>query len=958
MHDSGESGDSTRLVSRTHDETLDSRPGTSALWRTAARGRQLGRYVMMRRLARGGMGEVWLAWDPELDRDVAIKLLRGFDEERASARLLREAKIMARLTHPNIVAIYDVGSVEGQVFLAMEYVRGQTLAAWAKQPRRWREVLDVYLAAGRGLAGAHAAGLVHRDFKPDNVMIDAQGHVRVMDFGIAHLTGPSTSESSIDVALRSELAGEAAQDDALALTRTGALLGTPAYMAPEQFQLATPGPATDQFAFAVSLWEAIYRQRPFAGPTIEALAQQVQDGQRRTLPTRTGVPTRVRRVLERALAPDPAQRWPTLDAMLVALSRARHRSTGALLGLGGVLLAGLALGLVLQGEPPPPPDTCVRERQVSSQRWTPALRERVIAGLHASGRPHASSTAPQVASALDAWVGRWASVEHDACEDVDGVPDELDVAQALCLRALADTHAATLGVLEHADGEVADHALELVAGLPDPARCADPRVLAQTSAPPDDPALAAELDSLRASLAELVALREAGRVADAHGKGVVLLERARASKHAPLLGEVLANHALVLSKRGEYEQAAALEREAYRLLLGAGASARAAEVADDLVFSLGIKLRRFDEAEIWALQSEALDEQQGSGPRRRFVHLGRIAVLRDAMGRYDEALALHEQAIALGEALEPRPRIALAQAHEQLGITQNRVGRNDEAIREQRLAIELLESELGALHPTLGSAWLNLGNSQYMLGELDTALASFERAIAIYSGGLGPDHPFIGSALTGIGAVRLSQGNDTAARDSFAQALALAEAKLGPDHLDLVPPLNNLGIVEARRGDLDAAMRHAERALALLEAANGSEHPELIATLDTLASLCARKGEHLRSRELYERSLRIGEASFGPTNPELSYALLGLALAAERLGEPLTAQRWFERLLALTDTAPTYASMAAQAQLGLARLATAKGERARADQLIAAVRARADAGALDADALALLDALE
>ena len=365
-------------------------------------------------------------------------------------------------------------------------------------------------------------------------------------------------------------------------------------------------------------------------PTIEALAQQVQDGQRRTLPTRTGVPTRVRRVLERALAPDPAQRWPTLDAMLVALSRARHRSTGALLGLGGVLLAGLGLGLVLQGEPPPP-DTCVRERQVSSQRWTPALRERVTAGLHASGRPHASSTAPQVAAALDAWVGRWASVEHDACEDVDGVPDELDVAQALCLRALADTHAATLGVLEHADAEVADHALELVAGLPDPARCADPRVLAQTSAPPEDPALAAELDSLRASVAELVALREAGRIADAHGKGVVLLERARASKHAPLLGEVLANHALVLSKRGEYEQAAALEREAYRLLLGAGASARAAEVADDLVFSLGIKLRRFDEAEIWALQSEALDEQQDSGPRRRFVHLERIAVLRDAM---------------------------------------------------------------------------------------------------------------------------------------------------------------------------------------------------------------------------------------------------------------------------------------------------------------------------------------
>ncbi len=935
MSGSSDSLDSTRVVSESTNITLDSQPSASSLWRTLSRGRQLGRYVMMRRIARGGMGEVWLAWDPELDRDVAIKLLRAqADDERAGARLVREARAMARLAHPNIVGVHDVGTVDGQVFIAMEYVHGQTLGQWAKTDRGWREVVDVYLAAGRGLAAAHAAAMVHRDFKPDNVMIDEQGRVRVMDFGLAHALGPGPeSESQHDL--------EPDPAESLSLTRTGALLGTPAYMAPEQFRFENAGPAADQFAFCVALWEAIYRQRPFAGPTLQALAQQVQDGQRRTVPKHSRVPARVRRVIERGLDPEPERRWPSLDALLVALTRARTRQPGLWSAIAGLLGAGALVGMVTRSDAPA--EQCRARDLASARLWTDAAREQVEEGLLASARPHARETTRRVELELDRWVADWSEVARAACLEQDHLPSELRVSQALCFDRLEDALVATLEVLRDADGEVADRAIELVRGMPDPSRCADAQVLASASPPPEDPELAREVDAIRAELAEVVALREVGRVTPAQVRSAALVERARASGHASTLGEVLLEHAIVLQELGEYEQARLHQHEAFRLLVGAGAFARAADLAEGLVFSTGVKLRRFEEARTWALQAEALLDYTHAGPELEFGHLATLGRLADAEGDFAGAIELYQKALALAERTPGADLMQVGLIHEELGVSQGRLDHLDEAEREQERAIELFERQLGTEHPTLGTAYLNLGNTRYMRGRPAEAKLAFERSLAIYRASLGSEHPFCGSALTGLGAVQLGEGDNQGALESFSAALELAESRLGPDHLDVVPPLNNLGIVQARLGELEAAERSARRALDLVERANGSEHPDMVAPLDTLAGLLARKGDAAAAKLVYARSLKIGETSLGLEHPEIGYALLGLAAANLELGELDEAERDYRRSVALLGSAEGYAGMAAQAELGLATLAADRGESAQARLLAKSARARVEA---------------
>jgi serine/threonine protein kinase/formylglycine-generating enzyme required for sulfatase activity len=387
--------------------------------------------VILERVGSGAMGVVYGAYDPELDRRIALKLLKGDDAssqgEMGRARLLREAKAMARLAHPNVIAVHDVGVFEEQVFLATEFLSGGTVRSWlAEEPRTWRQVLAVFIAAGRGLAAAHAGGLVHRDFKPENLLLDKEGRARVVDFGLARessvLAGggggldtengatvaiarkapvvagsidtpaasPAGSAASaaskddggaaadnvrapgpeaarralLDAAAREEAARQAATGNNAAaaaasrnapatsrldtLTRTGALMGTPAYMAPEQFLGEQMDERTDQFSFCVSLYEALFGERPFAGDTLLSLSFSVTEGQLRPLPKDRDVPTWIRRVVMRGLRKDPKERWPSMAALIAALEddpavRRRRRmiaAAGAVLVLASLVAAG------------------------------------------------------------------------------------------------------------------------------------------------------------------------------------------------------------------------------------------------------------------------------------------------------------------------------------------------------------------------------------------------------------------------------------------------------------------------------------------------------------------------------------------------------------------------------------------------------------------------------------------
>ncbi|MBC7976800.1 MAG: serine/threonine protein kinase, partial [Myxococcales bacterium] len=245
---------------------------------TAWRGRFVGRFVLLERLGRGGMGVVYLAYDPELDRRVAVKLVtaEGAGEEAATARLLREAQALAQLSHPNIVAVHDVGRVGTGIYVAMEYVEGATLGAWLRErPRRCHEIVAVFAAAGRGIAAAHEAGLVHRDIKPDNIMVGRDQRVRVLDFGLARSSGmrPGTGEGGSS---RNGTLGAGNLD--LQLTAVGAVMGTPVYMAPEQYAGALADARSDIYSLCVALWEAMHGRRPFAGDSLPELADNVLAG--------------------------------------------------------------------------------------------------------------------------------------------------------------------------------------------------------------------------------------------------------------------------------------------------------------------------------------------------------------------------------------------------------------------------------------------------------------------------------------------------------------------------------------------------------------------------------------------------------------------------------------------------------------------------------------------------------
>ncbi|MCA9705883.1 MAG: serine/threonine protein kinase, partial [Myxococcales bacterium] len=277
------------------------------------RGEVLGRYVVLDVLGEGGMGVVYAAYDPELDRKVALKLVKyapiSGEDTAGRSRLMREAQALARLTHPNVVAVYDVGMLEHSVFVAMEFVEGRTVAQWierrhAERPPSWREVLSVMVPAGRGLEQAHAAGIVHRDFKPENVMLADSGRVVVLDFGLARATeGGPPSLGEVDVSLTSSRSAGVMLDR---LTATGSVMGTPAYMSPEQIGAGTSDEASDQFSYCVSLYHALYGSRPFAGRTLPELSDALLAGTVEAAPKGSKVPAWLRRVVLRGLSVDPA----------------------------------------------------------------------------------------------------------------------------------------------------------------------------------------------------------------------------------------------------------------------------------------------------------------------------------------------------------------------------------------------------------------------------------------------------------------------------------------------------------------------------------------------------------------------------------------------------------------------------------------------------------------------------
>jgi len=340
------------------------------------RGTQIGRFVVVSELGRGGMGAVYAAHDPQLDRQVALKVLRDSSsgEEEDRVRMLREGQAMARVTHPNVITVYEVGTEGGMVFLAQELLDGGTLKSWLEKPHEQRAILEKFIAAGRGLEAAHAVGLVHRDFKPENVLLGKDGRIRVADFGLARASaalgealavtakGGGPPRADIDVT----------KSPMSQLTRTGAVMGTPMFMAPEQHKGERADARSDQFAFCVSLWHALYGSWPYDGKTAPALAEAVIEGRLAPTPPNAKVSSSLRKIMLRGLSTYPGQRYPAMEGLLYDLQKelgdgaAPRRSPAMFVGAALIIAAGAAGTIVVlksreskSAKPLPPPPAVV-----------------------------------------------------------------------------------------------------------------------------------------------------------------------------------------------------------------------------------------------------------------------------------------------------------------------------------------------------------------------------------------------------------------------------------------------------------------------------------------------------------------------------------------------------------------------------------------------------------------------
>jgi eukaryotic-like serine/threonine-protein kinase len=464
------------------------------------RGTAVARYVVLEVLGAGAMGVVYAAYDPELDRKISLKLLRtdvnhgGSRGDEARARLVREAQAMARLSHPNVAIVHDVGTFGDQVFVAMEHVDGGTLEEWlGKSPRSWREVLQTFRDAGRGLEAAHAAGLVHRDFKPSNVLVGRDGAVRVTDFGLARAEDPHGAAQPVE------------------------LVGTPRYMSPEQLAGKAADARSDQFSFCVALYDALYGERPFQGDSVRTLTESVLNHELPPPPRGTRVPAWVRRVVARGLSRDPAQRYPSMRALADALSRdpaaARRRWLTA---AAGACLAIAALGVNAR--------ISNRNAAVCSGAdaklagvWDDERRAAMRSAFTATGRPFAESVYASASRTLDLYASGWAAMDREACEAtrVRGEqPEELLDLRTRCLEDRRRAMGALTGLFARADAVIVQQALSAAGALQPVSSCAASEVKKPRVRPPAQEQRAA-VDGLRAQMAETRALIDSGMYAPA-----------------------------------------------------------------------------------------------------------------------------------------------------------------------------------------------------------------------------------------------------------------------------------------------------------------------------------------------------------------------------------------------------------------------------------------------------------
>jgi len=698
--------------------------------RPARRGKQIDRYVVLEVLGAGSMGIVYAAFDPQLDRKIALKMLPGdsgdleADAEKR-ARMMREAQAMARLSHPNVVHVHDVGTFQDQIFVAMEFIQGQSLTRWLDSEKRsWRDILSVFIRAGRGLQAAHAAGLVHRDFKPDNVMVGNDGVARVMDFGLVSSVAASPTAWATPAPMPAVRGGVAGTDPAKPITRSGALLGTPAYMAPEQWTGKKIDHRADQFSFCVSLFEALYGIRPFEGKTAFELAANESQGRIRDVPPGSPVPFYIRRAVVRGLAAEPKLRHASMQELLQVLElglRVPKRrvlfgaGAAALLVLGGVL-AGPALWRMRAKE------RCGQAGEVFGEVWDETrARARAEVFAEAAGTTAGAEAWGRTQRFIDQFRERWVASRERACRDAGPAA----LMRETCLDGQLDALRALGVVLGTKDAKVVQGGPMAAASLPSPEDCVEVRRVegdAPGAPSPEQRELRRACATARVHLA-FGDVEGARRVADEAMQQVMGNDRA-------LKAEVLLAQGSVSAASGDAGRARERWEEAMVVAEAAGNTQARAEAAVSLAELLAAR-GPADRAEFFASMASAALERMGAGGALR-ARLDLAAARRLlSQGKAEAAATSARSALDVLTRLHGQDHPARAEAMEALGEAEAQRGRRKEALAQHVAAVGVLERALGPDDPALAGPLLAESKAELALGDGAGAAAHCRRAVAL-----------------------------------------------------------------------------------------------------------------------------------------------------------------------------------------------------------------------------------
>ncbi len=851
-------------------------------------GDAIGRYVLGDRIGMGAMGVVWAARDPELDRTVAIKLLHtrsGQLERGDEDRLRREAQAMARLHHPNVVVIHELGAANGRLFCAMELVSGETLRRWWAG-RAWRDIVRALRDAGRGLAAVHRAGLVHRDFKPDNVLISTDGRVLVSDFGLAQFANEHAGANP-----GASAPGTAPVD---ALTRTGAIVGTPAYMAAELLEGDEASPASDQFSFCVTLYEALFGARPFPSKTIEDLATRLRQPPApppARLPGGGRCPRRLRNALLRGLQRAPGDRFPSMDALVTELDRvlARRRGVRVAMVAGAIAIASVAVvATVLATRPEDRGPAVERDAEARAHRaWNPTRRASLERAFSATGHPAAADTSRAVAARLDGRAREWIVARVGAAKAAGTERGgELLERRVSCLEARADELDALVDAFTTATARVVvDHAVDAIAALPPLSRCDETRQLDIEALLLADPDKRTDVAAVRNQIAVARAASDTAQSANALTAARAADASARATGLKPLIAEAAA---LLVHANIDAGELGAAETAARELIPLAAELRDHATVAHLWVMLIEVLLRldRVSDAAALEIAARAAAAQAGGGPLPEGELEYSLAMIALQQGRYPEAIERYARAairfremgqagakravdaeqnvaavkVKTGDLPGARASLDAALAssistygprHPHVASIEHNLAEvarlshdHAEAEAHGRAALAIRTAMLGETHHETASSYMNLASVLRSLHRLDEAREHLARARIGYEQAYSPQHRRWVPFEIDVGEIELEAKNFVAATEAFERAVAVARVALPPGSQNRTVALNNLAWAWCERGAGDKALEYVAEAEANVAASKAPPVPGLVAAIaDTRARAQALVGQ-------------------------------------------------------------------------------------------------------------------